>query len=513
MKTFRKLSISEYLERRYQEGLEQHSWETENPQHIPFPKAKFLHAPFLKVGNPFRSFAVIGGAGSGKSESVFKPIIASAVKQNSSIILYDYKNPELGDFLISLKPTLPIYRIDFNNAFLSDRINPIAPRYINTIHSALEFAQALYFNLNPKSITNTGDPFWDNSAISIIQATIWYLREEAPKECNIPTLVEFLLRPLQDGLNLISENETCRKLVASSLSSLDSTNLISSISSTVQQPLSRLIGNDIKQIMEQDQTPLDINDPNNPCILIIGMNEDNPSAYAPLISLIITACLKQMNKPNKHPSYIILDEAPTIYIPKIEDYPSVTRSRRISFVYGAQDISQIDKAYGKERRQALLSNLGTQFFGRTPNPETIKYMIDLFGKEDKVFLSTSKSSNSGSSGSFNKTSHSEGSSSSQSTSIQQREVLTPQRIINFYPGEFAFIGSDVDPSSSTQFVVSLSQFGNFGEMITSVPEEYEDFYNGKHAFKRSLNRLKKRILTGIIILILISAVLMFLRFF
>lgn len=506
MKVFRKISLSEYLERRYQEGKESFAWENENPYHVPFPKAMFIDVPFLKIGNPFRSFAVIGGAGSGKSESVFKPIIAAAVDQKASILLYDYKNPELGDFLLSLKPKLPIYRIDFNNAFISDKINPIAPKYINNIHSALEFAQALYFNLNPKSITNTGDPFWDNSAISIIQATIWYLREEAPEECNIPTLVEFLLRPLQDGLSLIAENETCRKLVASSLSSIDSPNLISSISSTVQQPLSRLIGDDINQIMSRDETPLNLNNPDEPCILIIGMNEDNPSAYAPLISLIITACLKQMNKPDKHPSYLILDEAPTIYIPKIEDYPAVTRSRKISFVYGAQDISQIDKAYGKERRQALLSNLGTQFFGRTPNPETIKYMIDLFGKEDRYFQSFSRGSSFSTQDLGGKSST--GQNQSSSSGVQQREVLTPQEILNFKPGEFAFIGSDVNPNSSTQFVVKLSRFGSFGELINSVPKSYQDFYSGKDAFNFNLKRYWKRVLTAAIVLISLAIVLL-----
>ena len=74
-------------------------WEKENPHHISFLKADFGNIPVLKIGNPFRSFGIFGGAGSGKTESIFKPIIEQAVRQKAGIILYDYKSPELDNFL------------------------------------------------------------------------------------------------------------------------------------------------------------------------------------------------------------------------------------------------------------------------------------------------------------------------------------------------------------------------------------------------------------------------------
>lgn len=409
----------------------------------------------IYVGNPFRSIFVCGGAGSGKTETLFNRFIQHAVKKESPVLLYDYKSPELGAFLKNSDPKLKVYHIDFNNPEESARVNPLAPRYITNPIIALELAQALYYNLNPKALTSNQDPFWNNSAISIIQATIWYMKEYLPNDCNIPSLIDIILRPIGEVLTELRKDDTCAKIIAAVLSSYDekATNLLASISSTVQSPLALLIGEDIAHIFGADETPLDINNPDSPCNLIIGQNQDTPQAYAPLISLVITASLRLMNKPDKRESYVILDEAPTIYIPRIEDYPAVTRSRRICFIYGCQDISQIDKAYGKDRREALLSNLGSHFFGRTPNKETLQYICSLFGKEDREYMST----NQGKSSSFG-TEYSQGNNSGTSYSIQQRDVLQPSDILGFAPGQFAYIGSDVPPFARKISVIRLMSF-------------------------------------------------------
>jgi type IV secretory pathway TraG/TraD family ATPase VirD4 len=435
-----------------------------DPHVLSIPKSKWVidnnsiaktETPSIIIDNPYRSIGIFGGAGSGKSESLFKPIIAHAVKNQMGMILYDYKSPELAEFLKNQNPTIPVHHVDFDNPQHSAKVNPIAPRYIKNTLSALELAQSLYLNLNPKSLSSGGDPFWDNSAIAIIQASIWFLKEEDPDNCNIPTLVEMLLHDMEAVLELLKQNDKCKKLVASILSGSGSEKLLASIASVVQSPLSRLIEDDIAHIMSSDEAQLDVNDPENPSILILGMNQENPQAYSPLVSLIITAALRRMNKADKHPSIVILDEAPTIYIPKIEDYPAVTRSRKIAFVYGAQDISQIDKAYGKDRRQALITNLGYQFFGRTPNSETIQYITRLFGKEDWRYFTSSSSQSSSSNSSGGSSSESQ----SQSESIQQRDRITPEDILQFVPGQFAVI------SDSRPEVVNLSAFGQFAEKM------------------------------------------------
>lgn len=417
------------------------NWKEQYPHHVAFPVYPEPHQ-YTYIGNPFRSAFVCGGAGSGKTESIINRFIKHGCNNNSPILLYDYKSPELALYLKQCSPDLPVYHIDFNNPSESAKVNPIAPKYITSPQVALEMAQTLFYNLSPKALSSNQDPFWNNSAISILQSGIWYMKEHAPESCNIPTLIDIILRPIGEVLKEFRKDTTCAKLLASVLTSLDqeATNLLASISSTVQSPLSLLIGDDIDLIMGADETPLDINNPEKPCIVIVGQNNETPQAYSPLVGLIISSALRLMNKPDKFESYVILDEAPTIYIPKIEDYPAVTRSRSICFVYSAQDISQIDKTYGKDRREALLSNLGNQFYGRTTNQETAKYIAQFFGKEDREYRSHGTGNNT-----TYGTEMTMGNNHSQNYSIQQRDVMQVVDILRFYPGQFAFIGADVPP--------------------------------------------------------------------
>jgi len=88
-----------------------------------------------------------------------------------------------------------------------------------------------------------------------------------------------------------------------------------------------------------------------------------------------------MNQPGKVPSAIILDEAPTLYIPNFEQLPATGRSNNIATIFGAQDISQIEDMYGRSKKDALLANLNNQFYGRVGHRETAQYIADLWGRE------------------------------------------------------------------------------------------------------------------------------------
>ena len=71
--------------------------------------------------------------------------------------------------------------------------------------------------------------------------------------------------------------------------------------------------------------------------------------------------MRQMNKPNQQKSVVLLDEAPTIYIPNIEQIPATARSNKIATIFGVQDFSQLVDNYGQDKAQIILANLGNQF--------------------------------------------------------------------------------------------------------------------------------------------------------
>lgn len=403
-----------------------------------------------------RSVFVCGGAGSGKSYTFIKPFIHKMVVHYPCII-YDYKNPELiKEFIsekniinripqvINLKGSreelalieLQHYVLDFKNPHKSAKVNPIAPRYIPTESHAREYANVLYSNLKGKGSGSSADPFWDDSAIALLSGCMWYLKEEEPENCNIPKLVEFILQPMGDLLEKIKQNKSSRMICAYLISAYDNgeMKLLTNVGATLQMSLSILVNETVNMIFSEDETPLTINSYETPTQLLIGNDEELSTTYAPLISLIMTVAIKQMNKADKLESFILLDEAPTLYIPKIEELPAVARSRKISLIYCCQDISQIDNTYGKEKREVLLSNLGNQFFGRTTNQVTIKYIMDFAGQREEEV----KTESTGYSSSNSENNSTSGVSSGTSTTKQMRSIYNSSDITELKKGEFIY---------------------------------------------------------------------------
>ena len=69
------------------------------------------------LANPFRGIYVQGGAGSGKSASVFEPIIKQIAEQGYTGILYDFKSPELTNKVRASysESNIKFKNIDFKN--------------------------------------------------------------------------------------------------------------------------------------------------------------------------------------------------------------------------------------------------------------------------------------------------------------------------------------------------------------------------------------------------------------
>jgi type IV secretory pathway TraG/TraD family ATPase VirD4 len=388
---------------------------------------------WINIVNPFRSVFIAGGAGSGKSESLIKPIILESVRQDYCGILYDFKDPELSTYLYTAlaqkeKSPVTFKRISFSDLASSARCNPLAPRYLHTLSHAEEYATVIINNLVPESITKMD--FWNRSAIALLQSTIWYFKENRPQECDLPHIVAFLQSSHHDVIKTLMQDETCKRLISSIVTAYEQNaegQLAGSIS-TLQLALNKINTPEIAYLLGRDEVNLDINNPNEPTFLAIGNDPNIQGSISPVISLIITVSLRMMNKADKHHSVVILDEAPTLYIPNFESIPATARSNKISIVFCCQDLSQVIDRYGKGKKDILLSNLAYQFWGRVSHFETSQYMIQLAGKDDVIMETYSSSSSS--------STNSSTSSNSVSQSKQLRDNLKIQHIQNFAPGNF-----------------------------------------------------------------------------
>jgi hypothetical protein len=220
-------------------------------------------------------------------------------------------------------------------------------------------------------------------------------------------------------------------------------------------------------VLTGDDFTIDLNNPNNPKFIILGSHPSVRTALSPIIAFISKVILNTMNQEHKQQSIALIDEAPTIFIPNLDEIPATGRSNKMAVVYMAQDFSQMDAMYGKDKRNALVTNLATQFYGNVSGMETAKYVSDMIGKEYQMV----KGMNAGTSSSQSGDSQSSGSSYSE----QHREILTPQDVFSLPTG--TFVGKLVE-SEKDFFKAKMKRITDFDPAFTlqNIPSFITDFH-------------------------------------
>ncbi|MEO1218479.1 MAG: type IV secretory system conjugative DNA transfer family protein [Bacteroidota bacterium] len=408
---------------------------------------------WINISNPFRGILVIGSAGSGKSYSVAEPMIEEAIQKNYSGIVYDFKFPSLSEVVYNgylretekrkkrktigrreieneqeIKPELKL--VSFTDLKRSSRINPLKPENLPIMAYAEEFSLSLISNLMPESIKQKD--FWVRSAHAILTAVIWYMKKHHPKMSSLPHVVAMICNKNYESLvKLLEEDPETAGLIASLSVALkaESAKQISGMMGTLQIALSSLNNPQIAWVLSGDDFSLNLNDPQNPVFLCIGTSPNLADTLAPAVSLIITVALKLMNEQHKHHSLVLLDEAPTLYIPKFDQIPATARSNKIATIYMAQDISQMIQSYGQVNAEVIIGNLNNQLFGRVANQKTADYISRIFGKGEKEVIEFSRSQSGEGTFSVRR-------SKSYSHRIRERELITAPELMSLGVGEF-----------------------------------------------------------------------------
>ena len=403
--------------------------------------------PRLVLNNPYRGIFVSGGAGAGKSKSLIEPIIQQAGAKGFSGIVYDFKFPTLakevaGSYAESnVKP----YYINFTDLSRSHLINPIAPEYISNATFARESAITILTNIDAKAVEKRD--FWIQSAESLLTGVIWYLRNNHPDHCTLPHAVSLIIEIAPKKLiEILSTDEEVSGIIASLRSAQDSENTLAGMFASVQNYLSILNTKENFWVLHKSEFSLKLNDPEAPKMLVVGNNDQISKSLSPIIALIISTALKQMNQEGVAKSVVILDEAPTINIPNFAQIPATARSNKIATVYAVQDIAQMEADLGKQESEKILANLNSQFYGRTTNTATAERVSKLFGEYEKEILTRSE----GKGNSVEILGERERSKNRGiSSTTQLRKVLEPAEMSRVGVGQFACILAE---SNTTEFI-------------------------------------------------------------
>ncbi len=335
----------------------------------------------FKLDNIKRGASIIGSAGSGKTESVVYGFLKHFEKEGFCGIIHDYKDFELTEMAYPLfkDGNIPFKVISFDK--IIHRVNPIAPRYLENEESVNEVSRVLIENLleQRESGTTGTTKFFNDAAEGLIGGLIWKLKTTYPQFCTLPHLIAiYQYLDTNSLIQFLETNTTSRAMADAYISGKDSERQTAGVKSTLANAFKRISTHRIFMALSADEVPLNINSPENPTVISVVNNPKFETSYSPVIATIIHTITKQMSVRNAKPSFLMMEEAPTIRLLNMHRIPATLRSYNISTIYVMQDKIQNDMMYGDKASKAILSNLSYQFFGKVNDPDTAKYYERFF---------------------------------------------------------------------------------------------------------------------------------------
>ena len=344
---------------------------------------------WINVVNPFRASMVLGTPGSGKSYAIVNNYIKQQIEKGFAMYIYDYKFPDLSEIaynhllhhLDAYKVKPQFYVINFDDPRRSHRCNPINPAFMTDISDAYESAYTIMLNLNRSWIQKQGD-FFVESPIILLAAIIWFLKiYEDGKYCTFPHAIEFLNRPYAQIFPILTSYDELANYLSPFMDAWEggAQDQLQGQIASAKIPLSRMISPALYWVMTGDDFSLDINNPNEPRVLVVGNNPDRQNIYSAALGLYNSRIVKLINKKKQLKSSVIIDELPTIYFRGLDNLIATARSNKVAVCLGFQDFSQLTRDYGDKESKVIQNTVGNVFSGQVVG-ETAKTLSERFGK-------------------------------------------------------------------------------------------------------------------------------------
>ena len=344
---------------------------------------------WINVVNPFRASMVLGTPGSGKSYAIVNNYIKQQIEKGFAMYIYDYKFPDLSEIaynhllhhLDAYKVKPQFYVINFDDPRRSHRCNPINPAFMTDISDAYESAYTIMLNLNRSWIQKQGD-FFVESPIILLAAIIWFLKiYEDGKYCTFPHAIEFLNRPYAQIFPILTAYDELANYLSPFMDAWEggAQDQLQGQIASAKIPLSRMISPALYWVMTGDDFSLDINNPKEPKVLVVGNNPDRQNIYSAALGLYNSRIVKLINKKKQLKSSVIIDELPTIYFRGLDNLIATARSNKVAVCLGFQDFSQLTRDYGDKESKVIQNTVGNVFSGQVVG-ETAKTLSERFGK-------------------------------------------------------------------------------------------------------------------------------------
>jgi Type IV secretory pathway, VirD4 components len=347
---------------------------------------------FIVLENLFRGALVVGTPGSGKSFSVFMPIIRQLVALQWTLCIFDFKFPDLGKvayyhYLLGKQQgklkDFQFHVINLNEPERSRRVNPWRSDYLQTLADASETAEGLVEAMKKGDKSGGSDQFFTQSAINFLAACIYFFsKHDGGIYSSFPHVLAFLNRSYEEIFTVLFSNRELGSLLSPFMTAYKARafDQLEGQVGTLKIFISRLATKETFWVFSGDDFDLKVSNPEAPSILVLASNPNTQSINSASYSVVINRISRLVNSRRNIPVGLVVDEAPTLYMHRVENIISQARSNRVSAILGVQELTMFKQQYGKETAATITSIVGNILSGSVRDKDTLEWMERLFGK-------------------------------------------------------------------------------------------------------------------------------------
>lgn len=362
---------------------------------------KRIHKGWINLVNPFRGTLVIGTPGSGKSYGVVNPFIRQMVAKGFTMCLYDFKYPDLGQIayyhylLAKQRGRIKNYRfnvVNLDQVEYSRRINPIKRAYIRTLADASETAEAIVQSLQKSESSGGSDKFFTQSAVNFLASCIYFVsRHKEGQFSTFAHLLAFLNRKYEEIFTCLGAYPELESLLSPFRSALEKRafDQLEGQVGTLKIFISRLNTKETAWIFSGDDFDLKISSKHSPSVLVLANSTATQDINSTCYAVIVNRLTRLINTKGNLPVAIIADEAPTLYIHRVENLISTARSNKVAVLLGLQELPQLKQLQGKDTATTMTAVIGNVLSGSVRNKETLEWLERMFGKKKQLGESVS----------------------------------------------------------------------------------------------------------------------------
>ena len=348
---------------------------------------------------------LLGVSGAGKTRRGSISMLMSWIMSGESFIVVDPKGDlREATYCFAKKSKYEITTFNLRNTEISAGCNMFsypAELYKSGIPSNQQIACEMVENMVCSICQHTGesDPYWIDSARSLIEASIYALFEHGTEDqINMPNIYRFISEGQEkfrdqnylQSLCRLYPDETYSLLLKPVCSAPRDT--LASILAVTYQNMSPFIKNKgINQLTSTDEFRISSLDGKKPVGIYI-VTPDETSIYSSICGIFINQLTTHLIK-LAHDKFsgrlprrvnLLLEELGNIgaAIPNLDHIMSAGRSRNLRTTIVLQSLSQLNDLYGKSKATTITSNADTFIAYRTNNWETLEELSKKCGERE-----------------------------------------------------------------------------------------------------------------------------------